>query len=238
MFEDLFSRYNSISFFDTETTGLRAEPERDGRRCQIIELAICTITPNGHMNEYDQFVKLPEGQTIPEKIKEITGITDAQLATGVTEESAAETLLKIMSQPGHLMVAHNCQFDLCFVREAMRNVFGAGVADEMVSSVDWLDSLTVFKDRKSFPHKLCDAIEYYNLGDKVVNSHRAIDDVKALVAVCEAMDTERADLDKYINVFGYNPKYGVNGSRVDKIRYVSQPYTNGMTPDNRILPNR
>jgi len=82
----------------------------------------------------------------------------------------------------------------------------------------------VYKDRHSYPHKLCNAIEAYGLADKVVNSHRAVDDVLATVAVMLEMEKERDDLHNYVNLFGYNPKYGVDGKRIGSITYKPQPY--------------
>ena len=89
---------------------------------------------------------------------------------------------------------------------------------------DKLDLLTVYKDRKPYPHKLCNAIEAYDLSGKVVNSHRAIDDVLATVAVMEAMAAEKDDLEQYINLFGYNPKYGIDGKPIGSVTYKPQAY--------------
>ena len=89
---------------------------------------------------------------------------------------------------------------------------------------DKLDLLTVYKDRKPYPHKLCNAIEAYGLSGKVVNSHRAVDDVIATVAVMEEMEKENADLERYVNLFGYNPKYGVDGKPIGTVTYKPQPY--------------
>ena len=44
------------------------------------------------------------------------------------------------------------------------------------------------------------------------NSHRAIDDVLATVAVLQAMWEERDDLLRYINLFGYNARYGLEAN--------------------------
>ena len=82
------------------------------------------------------------------------------------------------------MVAHNCQFDLSFIYNLLRRHF-PGEADGIVKNVDWLDTLTVVKDRKEYPHKLIDAVEYY--GIEKVNFHRAIDDTKALYNVTQAL---------------------------------------------------
>jgi DNA polymerase III epsilon subunit-like protein len=85
----------------------------------------------------------------------------------------------------------------------------------------------VYKDRKPYPHKLCNAIEAYGLTGKVVNSHRAIDDVLATVAVMEAMAAQKDDLCHYINLFGYNPKYGIDGKPIGSVTYKSQSFSRG-----------
>ena len=89
---------------------------------------------------------------------------------------------------------------------------------------DKLDLLTVYKDRHSYPHKLCNAIEVYGLSDQVVNSHRAVDDVVATVAVMKAMEQEKDDLERYVNLFGYNPKYGVGGKPIRSVTYKPQRF--------------
>ncbi len=87
-------------------------------------------------------------------------------------------------------------------------------------------------------HKLANAIIAYNLTDKVQNSHRAIDDVLAMFEVMKAMAEERDDLATYINLFGYNPKYGVSGRRIPGIRYEAQNFNNIMTRPEQTLPAR
>ena len=70
----LLQQFKKIVFFDTETTGL--DPEKD----QNIELAAALVTENGIELKIDAFCKLPEGEKIPEKIVELTHITDDMLA--------------------------------------------------------------------------------------------------------------------------------------------------------------
>lgn len=235
---DVFKEYAAVVFFDTETTGLDADT------CQIIELAAIRIEQNDKgllrvADTADLFVRLPEGQRLPEKITELTGITDATLeAKGVTEGEAAATFARIIndSKGRVLLVAHNAQFDLLFV-EAMATrstVLSVG----LLHRADYLDSLTVYKDRRAYPHKLANAIVAYQLEDKVQNSHRAIDDVAALFEVCKAMDSERADLLTYVNVFGYNPKYGVSGRRLTGVTYWPQNFNKYMQSPGYTLPAR
>ena len=40
----------------------------------------------------------------------------------------------------------------------------------------------------------------------------------------EAMAAERDDLDRYVDLFGYSPKYGVSGRRIASVEYRPQPY--------------
>lgn len=233
----IFDRYTAVVFFDTETTGLDADT------CQIIELAAIRVEKeeSGKFRkaEADVFIRLPEGQKIPEKIVELTGITDEMLeAEGVTEAEAAAIFTDmIRNDKGPvLLVAHNAQFDLLFVRAMLWRHVGDG--EEMYEASDYLDSLTVYKDRRPYPHKLENAITAYKLEDKVQNTHRAIDDVKALLQVVGAMEKERADLLTYVNLFGYNPKFGVNGPRIDGVTYWPQQFNNYMQEPSYTLPGR
>ena len=93
-----------------------------------------------------------------------------------------------------LLVAHNAPFDVKFV-QAMLERQGRGLA---MLGLDCLDTLKVYKSRRAKHHKLSDAIEYYGLEDKVRNSHRAIDDVRALIEVAKAMNNQKDDLDTFV----------------------------------------
>ena len=149
---------------------------------------------------------------------ELTGITDERLAAeGIPEGNAAAAFANMIYSGRTLLVAHNAQFDLLFAREMLKRFTEFSESGDILSPCDYLDSLTVYKDRRAYPHKLANAIAAYKLEDKVKNSHRAIDDVEALLEVCKAMDNERADLLSYVNVFGYNPKYGVTGDRLSRM---------------------
>ena len=222
---DIFTKYKAVVFFDTETTGLEAES------CQIIELAAVRVekTERGTLrmaDSTDVFVKLPEGERIPQKIVELTGITDEQLENeGITEAEAAARFTELIGGGRVLLVAHNAQFDLLFTAEMLRRHGNGG--PEVLKAADYLDSLTVYKDRRAYPHKLANAILTYKLEDKVQNSHRAIDDVLALYEVTKAMSEERDDLTDYIDLLGYNPKYGITGRKLRQITYMPQSYKLG-----------
>ena len=58
----------------------------------------------------------------------------------------------------------------------------------------------------------------------------------ALFEVLKAMDDEREDLGSYVNLFGYNPKYGVSGRRIVGVRYEPQSFSKGLTRPEQTLP--
>ena len=215
MLETLFDRFDTIIVLDTETTGFSP------RREEIIELAMLRVSRTGETREFDKFIRLSPGRSIPPKIVELTGITGALLENeGVSKEEACTALADMLSLERPLLVAYNAQFDLGF-RDYFLNGFGkAGV----LKYVHMLDALTVYRDRRPFPHKLCDAVAAYSLVSQ--NTHRAIDDTKATYELLCAMDAEEPDLHRYINLFGYNAKYGVSGQRISSVSYRPQGYEN------------
>ena len=125
-----------------------------------------------------------------------------------------------MLQGTVLLLAYNAHFDLSFLFYMLLRDGDPTI----LKGKDKLDLLTVYRDRHSFPHKLCNAIEVYGLSGKVVNSHRAVDDVLATFAVMGEMEKERADLERYVNLFGYHPKFGVDGKPIGSVTYKPQPY--------------
>ena len=58
----------------------------------------------------------------------------------------------------------------------------------------------------------------------MVNSHRAVDDVIATVAVMAEMEKEWDDLQRYVNLFGYIPRFGIDGKPIGSVTYKPQPY--------------
>ena len=117
------------------------------------------------------------------------------------------------------MVAYNAQFDLNFLYYLLRPLGLLSV----LQKPRFLDALTVYRDRRDFPHKLCNAIEAYGLTG-VENSHRAVDDARAAALLLEAMAAEKDDLLQYVDLFGVHPKYGMSGKKISSVTYCPQPY--------------
>lgn len=215
-----------VIYFDTETSGL------DCMDCRIIELAMLTVIDGEIVEEYDEFINI--GQALSPKIINLTGITNDMLANnGRSEERIAHDLKERLTE-NTLMIAHNAQFDLSFIYFLLKRHY-PNETDDIVRNLMWLDTLTVLKDRKDYPHKLIDAVNHYDI--EKVNFHRAIDDTKALYNVTQELRFERDDLAEYINIFGYNPKFGAGRFRFPFITYKPQYYHNrGKLPHDRILP--
>lgn len=219
----LLERYDRLVVLDTETTGLSF------KRDEIIELAAVTVELVGGAPEvtrqYDRLIRLSPGKRLSEEITRLTGITQEALdGEGISKETACRDFQSLLEERT-LLAAYNAHFDLSFLYYFLCRDGDCTV----LKAPDFLDVLSVYKDRRPYPHRLKNAIEAYNLQDRVVNSHRAIDDVLATVEVLKEMDREKDDLEKYINLFGYNPRYGVEGCRIRSVRYVPQPY-NGSIP--------
>ncbi len=217
-FERFFEKYDRLVFFDTETTGL--EFARD----EIIQFSAVVLEKQGDCavvaEEYDALITLSPGVSVPPFITELTGISDMDIMErGIAKTQVCRDMARIFSGKA-LLLAYNAHFDLSFLFYMLLRDGDPTI----LKGKDKIDLLTVYKDRHSYPHKLCNAIEVYRLGDKVVNSHRAIDDVFATIAVTEAMLQEKDDLHRYLNLFGYNSKYGLTGKPIGSITYKSQDY--------------
>ena len=217
-FEKLFSRYDRLLLLDTETTGLIYS------RDEIIEFAAVIVEPseNGPIvtREYDELVSLSPGGFVPPKIQQLTGITTADLQERGLSKTRVCRDIGEMVGGNTLLLAYNAHFDLSFLFYMLLRDGDTAI----LKGTDKLDLLTVYRDRHSYPHRLCSAIEQYGLSGKVVNSHRAVDDVLATVAVMEEMEKEKDDLERYVNLFGYNPKYGIEGKPIGSVTYKPQPY--------------
>ena len=204
--------------FYTETTGLLFS------RDEIIEFAAVVVENRDGIptvvREYDELIALSPGGFVPPKIEQLTGISTQDLRErGLPKARVARDIAEMVAG-NTLLLAYNAHFDLSFLY-----YFLLRHGDPMIlKGKDKLDLLTVYKDRRPYPHKLCNAIEAYGLEGKVVNSHRAVDDVIATVAVMEEMEKEKSDLERYVNLFGYNPKFGIDGKPIGSVTYKPQPY--------------
>ena len=220
-FAGLFQKYDRLVLFDTETTGLNFS------RDEIIEFAAIVVEQrNGEpvvIQEYDELVTLTPGNSVPPVIQNLTGISTQDILERGRAKTRVCRDIGEMVAGNTLLLAYNAHFDLSFLYYMLLRD-----GDPMIlKGKDKLDLLTVYKDRRAYPHKLCNAIEQYGLAGKVVNSHRAVDDVLATLEVMGEMEAEKDDLLSYVNLFGYNPKYGIDGKPIGSVTYKPQGFEPG-----------
>ena len=214
----LFETYDRLFLFDTETTGLSFA------RDEIIEFAAVVVELREGkptvVEEYDELITLSPGGFVPPQIEQLTGISNEDIRQRGIPKTRVCCDIARMIAGNTLLLAYNAHFDLSFLFYMLLRS-----GDPMIlKGKDKLDLLTVYKDRKPYPHKLCNAIEAYGLADKVVNSHRAVDDVIATVVVMEEMEREKDDIHNYVNLFGYNAKYGISGKPIGSVTYKPQGF--------------
>jgi ATP-dependent DNA helicase DinG len=93
---------------DLETTGL--DPVRES----IIEIGAITFRGHDILDTFDSLVN--PGRDIPAFITQLTGITNGMVAEAPSLYSLRSTLSGVLAD--HVLVGHNIEFDLGFLREA------------------------------------------------------------------------------------------------------------------------
>ncbi len=163
--------------FDLETTGLSP------MNCRITEIGAVLVRDGEVLDRFNALVN--PGCPIPQNIVELTGITDEMVADCPPIEEVLPRFLEFIGD--RLLIAHNANFDISFVRAAAE-------ACGLPFSNDYL--VTVALSRHLNPdlkrHKLDVLAEYYGLGD--FDHHRACDDAEMLARIffcmTEKMKTE------------------------------------------------
>ena len=113
-------------FFDLETTGLYAG------RDAIIEIAAVKIKNKHVMDTFQTFVN--PHRPIPQKITELTSITDQMVAQGKEEETAVRAFLDFCD--GKILAAHNASFDMGFMSIALER-YGIPIRSPMWIPCQW-----------------------------------------------------------------------------------------------------
>ncbi len=161
---------NEYIVLDIETTGLSFRTEK------ITEIGAWRVKDGKIVDTLEYFVN-PE-IPIPQRIVELTGITDEMVETAETIDLVMPKFLEFI---GNLkLVAHNADFDVGFLKYNAE-ILGLNMDNE------YIDSLAL--SRQLFPefkkHKLGILAEKF--GINVENAHRALDDVITLVKVFRMM---------------------------------------------------
>lgn len=148
--------------FDIETTGFSSVKNK------IIEIGAVKVSGGQITDRYSTFVN-PE-VPIPYEIEKLTSINDEMVMNAPTIEVILPEFMKFCD--GCIMVAHNAEFDMSFIRENCRR---QGFSTEF-TVVDTLGmARSMFENLKNY--KLDTVVEA--VGGSLEHHHRAVDDAES-----------------------------------------------------------
>lgn len=152
--------------FDIETTGLSAA------RDKITEIGAVKVE-NGVITDTFSTFANPE-MPIPQKITQLTGITDDMVKDAPSQSEAVSAFLEFAGD--NVLVAHNAPFDTSFIAKACENMG----REYNYTSIDTVAiSRAILTDIKNC--KLDTVAKFLRLGD--FNHHRATDDAEMLARI-------------------------------------------------------
>ncbi len=156
--------------FDIETTGLHK------KTCKIIEIAAAVLRCGEVCEKFQTYVN-PEC-AIPEKITELTGITNVMVAEAPHIEEAIKSFIDFVA--GRPLAAHNAEFDIGFISAACQEL---GIEYEF----NYIDSLEL--SRRMLPdaknHKLDTVAKVLQLPK--FEHHRALDDAITVAFILRSL---------------------------------------------------
>lgn len=160
--------------FDTETTGFNA-----GGEDQMIEIGAVKIREGNIIDRFDELID-PK-RPLPQKITDLTCITDEMLKGKDSEEAVTKRFLEWTE--GLPLVAHNAKFDISFVSSAMKK-YNLGEFNYTV--IDTLE-LSRALDQGFARHGLSALVKRYNVPWDEDAHHRADYDAEGTALVFHKM---------------------------------------------------
>lgn len=169
--------------FDTETTGLTLHPNAPlSKQPKIIEFGAIILEQGVAVEELAILINPQEPLTA--EITKITGLTDADLKDQMPFKDCIPRLAKLFGSCGRVM-AHNLPFDRAMM---MNELLRAAAAGSPTEPFPWpereLCTVGLYKELWGRNPKL---LELYAdiMGRPLEQTHRALDDVKALVEIIQ-----------------------------------------------------
>lgn len=173
-----------ILVFDTETTGLPLHPSAPlDKQPRIIEFgaALLSQTTGEVVEEFNALISPGNGVPLEDIIVKITGITDEDLINCPRFSGVLPQIQTLFAQ-AKWVVAHNLPFD----RSLMK--FDLARIDKGLEVLPWpaneLCTVGAFKEIWGRNPKMTELYEW-SLGRPLAQTHRAIEDVRALVEIIQ-----------------------------------------------------
>ncbi|MCX7568697.1 ATP-dependent DNA helicase DinG [Tumebacillus sp. DT12] len=157
--------------FDLETTGLQPTTDR------IIEIGAVRVE-NGQITDTFQSLIDP-GVPLPPLIKDLTGLTDEQLKEAPVIDDVIGEFLRFIGDS--VLVAHNAEFDLRFLNEALEEGGYLAFAGEVIDTLSLAQIL--------WPRQASYALEALTRHHGIVHdsAHRAMHDATATAEVLKLL---------------------------------------------------
>ncbi len=159
-----------LVIFDFETTGFSSEDDR------IIEVGGIKVMPCGDMQEFAALIN--PGRPLPQRIQEITGLTDTMLAGKPAIDEVMPDFLQFID--GAVLVAHNADFDYHFLKDNCQR---------LGFDMSWACFCTLKLSRvflPQLPNRTLDTLaQHYGLSFDA--RHRSIGDCKVTLGVLRGM---------------------------------------------------
>ena len=160
--------------YDTETTGFNAASGD-----QMIEIGAVKIQNGAIIDRFDEFIN--PGRHIPDKITELTEITDEMVKDAGTEEEVTKRFLEWTGDAP--MVAHNAKFDISFIESAMRKYNLGEFTNTVIDTLELSRAL----DQGFARHSLSALVKRYNVPFDEESHHRADYDAEGTALVFHKM---------------------------------------------------
>lgn len=158
-----YSFSDEFVVFDIETTGLSSQNDR------ITEIGAVLVKDGEVLERYNTFVN-PE-MPIPEKITELTSITDEMVADAPTIDKVLPEFFAFVKD--RMLIAHNADFDTSFIRRAADRL-GIPFPNSYLDTV----AMSRYVNPELSKHKLDVLADYFGLRD--FKHHRANEDAEML----------------------------------------------------------
>lgn len=187
---------NLIIVFDTETTGLPLHPDAPlEKQPKIIELGAALLGPDGQVVDTFQQLLHP-GEDITDEITKITGIKNEDL---VGQPKFVDVLPQLREFFGRAFAvfAHNLPFDRTLLRFDLRR---AQCEDFPWPSAEYC-TIGLHRSIWGRNMKMTELYEHA-LGKPLPQTHRALDDVQALVEIIQALELHAMAYDQRNDIQG------------------------------------
>ena len=199
---------NTYVVFDFETTGFNA-----GGGDTIIEIGAVKLHNGEIIERYDELIN--PGRKLPQKIIDVTSITDEMLKDKDNEENAIKRFIEWF---GDLpMVAHNAKFDVSFLEMAYQKYHLGTFQNPVIDTLELSRTL----DNTFARHSLSALVKRYNVPWDESSHHRGDYDAEGTALVFHKMMRKLSDrnlekmtdLDKLVSkdeIHKYGRPYHIN----------------------------